>query len=262
VIRRRAFIAGLGGSVVCSLSARAQRAERVRRIGVLMAFNEVDAASKAFLAAFTQGLPELGWSDGRNVQINVRWGGDNVDRMRMLAKEVVDLQPDVILSHGTSATAALQRATPTIPIVFAVVSDPVGAGFVAGLPRPGGNLTGFINLEAAMGGKWLGLLTEIAPGIKRAAAMFNPETAAGAGSYFVASFEAAARSLKITPITSPVYSEVDIGTVINTLGSEPRAALVAMPNNFMLVHRTRIISLAARNNVPAVGTMSFLETAV
>jgi putative tryptophan/tyrosine transport system substrate-binding protein len=203
-MQRREFIAGLGSAAAWPAVARAQRADRVRRISVLMAFDENDAASKAFLSAFAQGLPDLGWIDGRNVQIDVRWGGDNVDRMRMLAKEVVDLQPDVILSHGTSATAALQRTTRTIPIVFAVVSDPVGAGFVAGLPRPGGNLTGFINLEAGMGGKWLGLLTEIAPGVKRAAAMFNPETAAGAGSYFLASFEAAARSLKVEPVAAPV----------------------------------------------------------
>jgi putative tryptophan/tyrosine transport system substrate-binding protein len=251
-MRRREFISGLGATA-WPVAARAQlQPDRVRRIGVLMAFDKNDPASRAFLFAFAQGLPELGWSDGRNVHMDVRWGGDNVDRMRLLAKEVVDLQPDVILSHGTSATAALQRATRTIPIVFAVVSDPVGAGFVAGLPRPGGNLTGFINLEAGMGGKWLELLTEIAPRIKRAAAMFNPETMAGAGSYFLASFEAAARSLNVAPIIAPVYSEVEIETVITSLGSEPGGGLVAMPNNFMLVHRAPMILLAARNNVPAV----------
>ena len=134
--------------------------------------------------------------------MDVRWAAGSVDRMRMSAKELVDLQPDVILAHGTPATAALQRETRTIPIVFAIVSDPVGDGFVASLPRPGGNITGFISQEAAMAGKWLELLTEIAPRVKRVAAMFNPDTAPGGGSYFLPAFEAAARSLKVAPIDS------------------------------------------------------------
>ena len=149
-------------------------------------------------------------------------------------------------------TAALQRETRTIPIVFVVVSDPVGAGFVAGLPRPGGNITGFINVEAAMAGKWLELLTEIAPGVKRVAIMFNPDTAPGGGSYFLPSFEAAARSLKVAPIAAPVHSDAEIETVITSLGREPGGGLVVMPDAFMFVHRAPIILLAARNNVPAV----------
>ena len=170
----------------------------------------------------------------------------------MFAKELVDLQPDVILADATPATAALQRETRTIPIVFAVVSDPVGAGFVAGLPRPGGNITGFIIMEASMAGKWLELLTEIAPGIKRAAIMFNPDTAPGGGSYYLPSFEAAARSLKVEPIAAPVHSDAEIETVITSLGREPGGGLVVMPDTFMIVHRAPIILLAARNNVPAV----------
>jgi putative ABC transport system substrate-binding protein len=145
------------------------------RIGVLMALGENDPEAKAWLSAFTQGLQELGWTDGRNLRMEVRWAAGDVDRMRMFAKELVDLRPDAILSHTTPGTAALQRETRTIPVVFAGISDPVGDGFVAGLPRPGGNLTGFINIEASMAGKWLELLTEIAPGVKRVAIMFNPE---------------------------------------------------------------------------------------
>ena len=184
--------------------------------------------------------------------MDVRWAAGNVDRMRMFAKELVDLQPDVILASTTPATAALQRETRTIPIVFVNVADPVGAGFVASLPRPGGNITGFINIEAAMAGKWLELLTEIAPGVKRAAIMFNPDTAPCGGSYYLPSFEAAARSFKVEPITAPVHSDAEIETVMTSLGREPGGGLVVMPDGFMFVHRAPIISLAARNNVPAV----------
>jgi putative ABC transport system substrate-binding protein len=183
--------------------------------------------------------------------MDLRWAVGSVDRTRMFAKELVDLQPDVILAHSTPATAALQRETRTIPIVFAVVSDPVGVGFVASLPRPGGNLTGFIHMEASIGGKWLALLTEIAPGVKRATIMFNPGTAPYAGSYYLPSFEAAARSFKVAPIVAPIHSEADIETVITSLGREPGGGLVVLPDTFSQVHRAIIILLAARNNVPA-----------
>jgi putative tryptophan/tyrosine transport system substrate-binding protein len=162
-MKRRAFIAGLGGAMTWRLAARAQQGERVRRVGVLMAFDENDPYAKARVSRLTQELAELGWTDGRNLRMDVRWAADSVDRMRMFAKELVGLQPDVILAQSTPVTAALQRETRTIPIVFASTSDPVGSGFVASLARPAGNITGFINVEAAMAGKWLGLLTEIAP---------------------------------------------------------------------------------------------------
>jgi len=170
----------------------------------------------------------------------------------MLAKELVALRPDVILSHGTAVTAVLQKETQTIPIVFVIVSDPVGSGFVASLPSPGGNITGFINLEAQMAGKWLELLTEIAPTIKRAAMIFNPDTAAGRGSYYRPSFEAAALSRKVEPISSPVYNDAEIETVVTSLGREPSGGLVVMPDAFTITHRAPIILLAARNNVPAI----------
>ncbi|MGC2078364.1 MAG: ABC transporter substrate-binding protein [Xanthobacteraceae bacterium] len=176
----------------------------------------------------------------------------NADRMRMFAKELVDLQPDLIVANSTPVTASLQRETQTIPIVFVAVSDPVGSGFVAGLPRPGGNITGFADAETAMMGKWLELLTAIAPGLKRVAAMFNPDTASGGGSFFLPPFEAAARSLKVDVITARVHNDAEIEQTISSIGHEPEGGLVAMPDGFMLVHRKAVISQAARNNMPAV----------
>src|SRR6202521_4973319 len=197
-MRRREFIMGLGGAAIAwPRAAHAQQADRMRRIGVLTGFGENDPEGKAYLAGFTRELAELVWTDGRNLRMEVRWAGADVDLMRMFAKELVGLRPDVILANTTPVTAALQRETRTIPIVFVTVADPVGDGFVASLPGPGGKITGFITQEAAMAGKWLELLTEIAPGVKRAAIMFNPDTAAGGGSYFLPPFEAAARSLKV-----------------------------------------------------------------
>jgi putative tryptophan/tyrosine transport system substrate-binding protein len=251
-MRRRDFISLVGGSAVAwPLVARAQQPGRMRRIGVLMPFAESDPDAMAQLSGFTQGLAQLGWIDGRNVRMDRRWSAGSIDQTRMFAKELVDLQPDVILAHSTPATAALQRETRTIPIVFAVVSDPVGVGFAASLSRPGGNLTGFIHMEASMGGKWLELLTEIAPGVKRATVMFNPNTAPYARSYYLPSFEAAARSFKVAPIVAPVHSEAEIETVITSLGREPGGGLVVLPDTFSQVHRAAIILLAARNNVPA-----------
>jgi putative ABC transport system substrate-binding protein len=251
-MRRREFITGACSAAAWPLAARAQPAERVRRVGVLMGPDQNDPEAKAFLSAFVLGLSELGWIDGRNLRMDIRWAAGNVTRMPILAKELADLQPDVILANNTPGTAALQRETRLIPIVFSGLSDPVGDGFVASLPRPGGNLTGFVNIEAGMGGKWLQLLTEIAPGVKRAAIMFNPDTAPGGGSYYLPSFESAARSLKVAPIAAPVHSDAEIETVMTSLGREPGGGLVVTAEAFMWVHRAPIILLAARNNVPAV----------
>jgi putative ABC transport system substrate-binding protein len=203
-----------------------------------------------------QGLQQLGWADGRNVRIDYRWANGDIDRMRAFAKELVELRPDVILSNTTPATAALQRETRTIPIVFVIVSDPVGAGLVASLPRPGGNITGFINIEASLGGKWLELLKEIAPAVRRVAIMFNPDTAPGGGSYFQGPFEAAAKSLAVEPMTAPVRSDAEIESVITSLGRE-QGGLVVMTDGYMTVHRGRIISAAAQGSVPAIYAESF-----
>jgi len=251
-VKRRDFITGLGSAAAWPLAARAQQTDRVQRIGVLMAFSENDPVAKTLLSGLTQGLRELGWTEGRNLRIDARWAGNDVDRMRMFAKELVDLQPDAIHTSSTAATAAFQRETRTIPIVFAAVSDPVGASFVSSLPRPGGNITGFIYAEAAMATKWLELLTEIAPGVKRVAIMFNPEVAPGRGSYYLPAFEAGARSLKVEPIAAPIHSDVEIETVITSLGREPGGGLVVVPDIYLYDHRAPMILLAARNNVPAV----------
>jgi ABC-type uncharacterized transport system substrate-binding protein len=170
-MRRREFITLISGATAAwPLATRAQQPDRMQRIGVLMAFDENDPNPKSWLSGFTKALAELGWTDGRNLSMNARWAAGNADRMRMFAKELVDLQLDVILANSTPVTASLQRETQTIPIVFVAVSDPVGSGFVAGLARPGGNITGFADAETAMMGKWLELLTAIAPGVKRIAA--------------------------------------------------------------------------------------------
>jgi len=256
-MRRRELLTLLGGAAAWPLVARAQQ-NGVRRIGVLMGWAESDPEAKADLAAFVQGLAQLGWAEGNNLRIDYRWANGDVDRMRMFAKELVDLRPDVILANTTPATAALQRETRTLPIVFVIVSDPVGAGLVASLARPGGNITGFINVEASLGGKWLELLQAIAPGVRRVAIMFNPDTAPGGGSYFLSPFETAARSIAVEPITAPVRSDAEIETVITSL-EQQQGGLVLMTDGYMTVHRGLIISLAARNHVPAIYAESFSD---
>jgi putative ABC transport system substrate-binding protein len=247
MIRRREFITLLGGAAAWPLLARAQQGDRVRRIGVLMPGDETEQAG---LAAFTQALADSGWTVGRNVQIDPRWAGIDINRIRALAKELVGLQPDILLAVGTAAPAALQRETRTIPIVFVGTPDPVASGIVARLDRPSGNVTGFAFLEATLGGKWLELLSEIAPGLKRAAIMFNPDLPSSR--VYMPSVETAARSLKVAPIITPVHAEVEIETAIMALGQEPGGGLVVMPDRFTLARRAPIISAAARNNVPAV----------
>jgi putative ABC transport system substrate-binding protein len=194
----------------------------------------------------------LGWIEGRNLQMDVRWIGGDTDLLETYAKEIVSLQPDAILVDSTPQTAALQRETQSIPIVFVTVSDPIGSGFIANLSRPGKNITGFIPWEPSMGGKWVQLLAEIAPGINRVAALFNPQTASYVTTNYLPSFEAAARSLNAEPIQAPVHSDHDIETVMASLGGKPGGGLVVMPDAFSVAHRTSIISLAARNNVPVV----------
>jgi putative ABC transport system substrate-binding protein len=250
MIQRRDFITLLGGAAAWPLAARAQQGDRVRRIGVLLAYDENEPVAKLQLSAFTQALAGLGWTAGRNVRMDLRWGGDAPSRMRALAQELVGLQPDIIVTGATLATAAVQRETRTIPIVFANGGDPVARGLVARLDRPTENITGFGNLEASLGGKWLELLSEIAPRLKRAAIMFNPDTAPA--SVYMPSLEAAARSLKVELIITHVHSDVEMETAIVALGSEPGGGLVSMPDIFMFAHRAPIISAAARNNVPAV----------
>jgi putative ABC transport system substrate-binding protein len=255
MIGRRQFITLLGGAAAWPLAARAQQ-DRVRRIGVLISADENDPTWKPRLSAFTQALADLGWIVGRNVRMDVRWHGDDTNRIPALAQELVGLQPDIILTSSTPPTAALQRETLTIPIVFVIVTDPVASGLVARLDRPSGNITGFAAYEASLGGKWLELLSEIAPGLKRAAIMFNPDTAPYISAY-MPSIEAAARSLKVVPVIAPVHGDGEIETAITALGREPGGGLVVLPDAFFTpAHRAPIISAAARNNVPVVYSAS------
>jgi putative tryptophan/tyrosine transport system substrate-binding protein len=254
-MRRREFIAGLGSVAVWTLTAHAQQSDRARRIGVLTQFDENDPEWKPRYSAFTQALADLGWTEGRNVRMDLRWAGGDINRIQALAQELVSLQPDIILANSTAVIAAFQRETRMIPIVMANVAEPVDRGFVAAFNQPGGNITGFATLEAPIAGKLLELLSEIAPGLKRAAIMFNPDTAAV--STYMPSFEMAVRSLKVVPATAPVRSDVEIEEAINTLGREPGGGLVVMPDAFTVVHRVPIILAAARNNVPAIYWLSF-----
>jgi putative ABC transport system substrate-binding protein len=245
MIKRREFVAGLGGAAAWPLVARAQQGDRMRRIGVLMPFEESDPVAKTYVSAFTHAFADLGWIDGRNVRMDLRWGGGDNNRLRAFARELVGRQPDIILANGTPPTVAVQRETRTIPTVFVDVSDPVASGIVARLDRPSGNISGFALFEASLGGKWLELLSEIAPGLKRAAIMFNPDTAAPV-STFMPSIETAARSLKVEPIITHVHGD-----------RQPRGGLVVVGGAFMSAHRAPIILAAAQNNLPAVYSRSF-----
>jgi hypothetical protein len=228
-MRRRDFIAGLGATA-WPLAARAQQGDPVRRVGVLMAGDENDPVRKTWLSAFIQVLASLGWIDGRNVRIDLRWGRADINRIQALAHELVGLQPDIVVASSSAATVALQRETRTIPILFENVGDPVASGIVPRLNRPGGNITGFANVEPMLGGKWLEMLSEIAPGLKRAASMFKPDTASVL--VHMPSFEMAARSLKVEPIVAPVHDNQEIETAIIALGREPGGGLVLMPDVF------------------------------
>jgi putative ABC transport system substrate-binding protein len=252
-MRRRAFIGLVGGAAAAwPIVARAQQSGGLKRIGVLVAFAESDRQGQARVAAFREELQKLGWTEGRNIRIDTRWAKpDDAEARQRFAKELVALQPDLILSHVTPTTAALLQQTRTIPIVFASVTDPVGSGFVASFPRPGGNVTGFTNFEPTMAGKWLELLTEIAPRVVRVAFLFNPATAPYTES-FLDPFKAAAASFAVEAITAPVRDSAALETVIAARAREPNGGLIVMTDSFMVAHRAEITSLAARFRLPAV----------
>jgi len=250
-VKRRTFITLLGGAVAAwPMAARAQQPDGMRRIGVLMGLAEDDQATRARLAAFRQGLEKRGWSEGHNVRIDYRFAPDSA-QVQVFAKELVALQPAVILANSTPGTAALQRESRTIPIVFAVVADPIGSGFVASLPRPGGNITGVMLYEASVTGKWLAMLKEIAPNLVRAAFVANPKTATFYD-YYLQAAEAAAPSVGIEPVPTLVENATDIERAIGSFASAPNGGLVVIPDVAAVVHRDLIIELAARHRVPAV----------
>jgi putative ABC transport system substrate-binding protein len=255
------FIAGLGGAAAWPVVARAQQGDRVPRIGVLRQGDGNDPVQKTGQSAFTQALTDLGWTDGRNVRLDIRWAGNDINRLRALAQELVGLQPDIIITSGTPATVAVQRETRTIPIVFSAGSDPVASGMVERLNRPGTNTTGFANFEASLGGKWLELLSEIAPGLKRVAIIFNPDTSPA--SAYTPSLETAAQSLKIMSIITHVHSDAEIETAIIARGREPLSGLVVMPDTFMIPRRVPIIRrLPETTYRRSIRDLSLPETAV
>ena len=251
-MRRREFISLLGsGAATWPLAARAQRAERIRRIGVLMASAENNPQYQTYMAVFRDAFQNLGWAEGRNIQVNYRWAAFDAKLMEQFSKELLALQPDVILSNNTPTTAALLQHTRTIPIVFATVADPVGSGFVAGLAQQGGNATGFITAEASLGGKWVELLKEIAPRVSRIAVLFNP-TAAPYAEYYLKPIKAAAASLAVEATAALVHDVQEIDSVIAAQAREPNSALIVIPETFTIARRAEIASAATRHRLPAV----------
>lgn len=256
-MRRRDFLSVLGSAAVAwPLAVHAQQPDRMRRIGVLMGFPESDSQAQSFIAAFRNGLQKLGWTDGRNVRIDTRWAAFDAESRQRFAKELIALQPDLILSHTTPTTAALLQQTRTIPIIFATVTDPIGSGFVAGLSRPGGNVTGFTLVEPTMAAKWVALLKEIAPRINRIAMLFNPTTATYAD-YFLKPFKAAAASFAVEAIVAPAHATSELNPLIAAQAREPNGGLIVMPDSFTDAHRVEITSLVARYGLPAIYAYRF-----
>jgi putative ABC transport system substrate-binding protein len=250
-MRRREFITMLGGAVAISRAARAQQADRVRRLGIIIAVAKTPEYVAA-LAAFEQALGSLGWKQGNNLRIDDRWSAGGAESARSAANEIAALGPDVILGQSAAVVEALLSTTRTIPIVFLHVADPIAYGFVSSLARPGGNVTGITNIEPSIGGKWLQLLKEIAPAVKRAALLVNPDTQPDRGAIFINPFEAAARSLGVTSVKGEVRDLQSIEAVMARLATEPRGGVVVAPDAFFASHSTQIVALAERFRLPAV----------
>jgi putative ABC transport system substrate-binding protein len=259
-VERREFITLAGGAAASwPFAVRAQQPDGMRRIGLLMGLAEDDPEIQSRLAAFRQGLARRGWSEDRNVRIDIRFAAAKADRYQTLAKELVAMRPDVILAHSTPVVAALQQESGAIPIVFVTVSDPIGSGFIASLARPGGNLTGVMMFEVGITGKWLALLKEIAPSLKRAAFIANPKTTVF--DYFLRSANAVAPSLNIELVPSHVETAADIERAIVAFAREPGGGLILPPDSTTISHRNLIIELAARHQLPAVYTASYFVAA-
>jgi putative ABC transport system substrate-binding protein len=255
-VRRREVVTLLGGMAgvmaAWPLAARGQEGSRIRRIAALFPFAEGDPDGQRALEAFRRGLQELGWTENLNIHIDVRWGGGNVERTRAYADELVALSPDVIFAYFNAQLAPLSRATRTIPIVFVGASDPVGAGYVASLARPGGNITGFTLYEPSLAGKWLDILKEIAPAVARVGLMVNPDTAILHGTFYAKTFASACAKLSVEPITMKVHSPADIEAAVQSLGKQPKGGLIVAPDTFSETYGELIVSLAAQYGVPTV----------
>jgi len=247
---RRDLIALLGGAFAWPLAANAQQGARLRRIGALMGYPEGDLQAQANVAALRQGLHDLGWIEGRNVQTDYRWAGGDADKARIFARELIGMAPDVIVPSTNQVTRIVQQETRTIPIVFAFVGDPVGSGFVMSLARPGKNLTGFANFENSIGGKWLELFKEIAPDTGRVGFIFNPDAAPNVGFFHAAEASAASLAVKLTGL--PVRDAINIEEGVTAFVAEADCGLIVAPHAVTLGNRKLIIALAARHRLPAV----------
>ena len=251
-MKRRDFITLLGGAAAAwPLAARAQQGDQMRRIGVLTTFAENDVFVQNLQAIFRNRLEEAGWRDGRNIRLDYRWTAGNADRLDMFATELIELKPNLVFTQTTPATAAVLRQTRTIPIIFALVADPVGSGFVNSLNRPGGNVTGFMNMEPIMVGKWVELLKEIAPHVTRVTLLFNP-TAAPYAQHFLNPFKAAASALGVESISAPVQQIAEFETIAAGEARKPGGGVVVLPDQFLTIHREELISMAARYRLPTV----------
>jgi len=255
-VKRREFITLLGGAAAWPLGARAQQGERMRLIGVLIPPAEKDPEAQAWVAAFREGLEKLGWTDGRNIRVETRWGVADADSMQRVTKELVALQSDVILTNNTPTVRLLLQQTRTIPIVFVNLVDPVSSGLVTSLARPGGNATGFTIMEGTMAGKWMELLKQIAPHVTRVGFLFNPATAPYA-EYFLGPYRTAAPSLGLEAMVAPVRDGSELESVVAAQAREPNGGLIVMPETYTTVHRVQITSLAARYRLPAVYPFRF-----
>jgi putative tryptophan/tyrosine transport system substrate-binding protein len=254
-VRRREFIAFIGGATAWPLSGYAEQPERVRRVGVLMGFRENDQFAQAMVAAFAQTLGRLGWVEGKNIRIDYRFAAGDPALFKAYAAELVGLAPDAVLASPGTSVAALRQQTRTIPIVFVLLPDPVGQGFVQSLARPGGNITGFSSFDAPLMGKWLELLKEVAPGVTHVAVIYNPGTA------FVPllnrGIEAAAPSFGMTVTPAPVHDDAAIEQAIAAEAREPGGGLICLPDPFNVAHRDAIVAAAARHSLPLIGTAEF-----
>jgi ABC-type uncharacterized transport system substrate-binding protein len=257
MIGRREFITLFGGAAAAwPLAARGQQSERMRLLALLTPYAESDPEGQARLVALREDLQKRGWAEGRNIRIDNRWGALDAEKMQRFAKELVAEHPDLLLTQSTPTTAAILQLTRAIPVLFVQVTDPVGQGFVASLARPGGNSTGFTNFEPPLAGKWLELLTKIAPRIARVAFLFSPETAPYAETY-LAPLIAAAPSLRVEAIAAPVHDPSELEAVVAAHARVPNSGLVVAPDTFLHVHRAEVISLAARYRLPTIYPFRF-----
>jgi putative tryptophan/tyrosine transport system substrate-binding protein len=261
-VKRREFITLVGGVAAWLLAphgAIAEPSDRLRRIAMLSGFAATDPEAQARVAALQQGLKELGWAEGRNISIDFRWGTGERDQMRAFARELIDLKPELILGMTTPAVTALVQETKTIPILFVNIVDPLGRGFISNMARPGGNVTGFLNFEFSMGGKWLETLKQIAPAVRRVARLFNPHTAPYASS-FMRVAEAAAPSFGIEPISAGVHDDTELERTVADFAAKPTGGLIILPDAFTAGHRDLIIALAARFRLPAIYPLRVFAT--